>query len=341
MELTLEVIVDLAGELKDGSRASEKLREKIQGDATLGDIELLLDESLRGSDSYHNRALQDIVNNIGSRLGFEVEYGAYKPSSGNPSHDGLWVSNQLESEEVYLVVESKKSTTYTIDPEHQPGSYMEYLVDERGISPDQVYGLIVAGDDRKLDSLVHSVRGSEYRNRVRVITCDRLFELLSMQEQSELSHGQVAQVLLPMDTVNVGSLVDLMNRIVKESPGGGGSGSDDTPPESADFWDACREQAGVNRNAEGAIQFADEVTYAKALREVVGIAIDRGYLTQGDLPYTAGGQSRALVNSEPKHLSGTEMRRGSEVREGFWVECNHSSDTIEKYIRRFSADFVE
>jgi hypothetical protein len=341
MELTLEVIVDLAGELKDGSRASEKLREKIQDDATLGDIESLLDESLSGSDSYHNRALQDIVNNIGSRLGFEVEYGAYKPSSGGPAYDGLWVSNQLESEEVYLVVEIKKSTTYTIDPEHQPGSYMEYLVDERGISSGQVYGLIVAGDDRKLDSLVHSVRGSEYRNRVRVITCDRLFELLSMQEQSELSHAQVAQVLLPMDTVNVGSLVDLMNRIVKESPGGGESDTGESSGESTEFWKVCEKQAGVMKNGDGSLQFSDEVSYAEALRKVVGIAIDRGHLTQEDLPYTAGGRSRAMVNNKPNHLSGADMRRPSEVRDGFWVECNHSSDTIEKYIHRFSADFVE
>jgi hypothetical protein len=75
MDLTLEVLVDLAGPIEDESRASEKLREMLRDDATDADIETLMTEALSGTELYHNRALQDVINNIGERIGFTVEYG--------------------------------------------------------------------------------------------------------------------------------------------------------------------------------------------------------------------------------------------------------------------------
>ena len=78
MELTLELMVNLAGPINDGSSASEQFREVLLNEASTEDLENLMDESLEGTESYHNRALQDIVNNIGERIGFGVEYGRYQ-----------------------------------------------------------------------------------------------------------------------------------------------------------------------------------------------------------------------------------------------------------------------
>jgi hypothetical protein len=75
MDLTLEVLVDLAGPIEDESIASEKLREMLRDDATDADIETPMTEALSGTERYHNRALQDVINNIGERIGFAVEYG--------------------------------------------------------------------------------------------------------------------------------------------------------------------------------------------------------------------------------------------------------------------------
>lgn len=332
MELTLGVLIDLAGELEDGSRASEKLREKLQKAADLEDIENLLSESLGGSETYHNRALQDIVNNIGERLGFEVDYGAYQPTRSEPSSDGLWVTSNIEERDVFLVAETKKSTSYTINPENQPGSYMDKLADEEGLDENQVYGIIIVGEDRNLNSIVHSVRGSQYRNRIRVITCQRLIELLSMMVDNDLSHEQVARVLLPMDTVNVGAIVELMNRIVNPpKPPSGGNG----------FWNRLETEAGIVRQDNGAVSIPESVNASEALRKTVGIAFDEGYMTSDDLPYTATGQSRYLINTASEHENGNSMRRPHEVRKGIWVECNRSIDDIERCVQMLATDFID
>lgn len=325
MELTLEILVDLAGDLEDGSRASEKLREKLQQNATTDDVEDLLEESLDGTDGYHNRALQDVVNNIGQRLGFDVEYGPYRPNA-RPRYDGLWKSTDIESDTVHLVAETKKTAGFQINPKKQPGDYMDYLVEEQGLPKEQVYGLIIVGDNGdKVDSVVDSVRGSEYRNRIRVITCDRLFKLLSMAETSDLEHGQVAQVLLPMDTVNVGSLVELIDRIVEGTAGS--SGGD----RIRNLWE---EEAGVRRQQDGDVVFKErDFSAAERLRRVVGIAVDEGVIQRQELPYFAGGRTRCLINDEPVHPSGDEMTRGQEVRDGVFVECNLSKQQIHEKIR--------
>lgn len=330
MEFTLELLVELAGDLEDGSRPSEKLREKLQAEATTADIDDLLQEALAGTESYHNRALQDIVNNIGQRLGFEVEYGPYRPNS-RPRYDGLWQSRDLESEEVSLVVETKKSAGFQINPNKQPGSYMDHLVAENGLDASQVYGLIVVGeDDDDIGGVVDAVRGSEYRKRIRVITCHQLYALLAMADEGGLSRHQTAQVLLPMDTVNVGSLVDLIEKIVEGR----------TPdPRQTEFWRRCEAEAGVVRE-EGSIELqpVDGLAAAERLRTVVGIAIDTEHLTTEELPYHVSGGDRCLVNSAPEHPTGTAMRRPAEVREGFFVECNHSADQIERRIQAICAE---
>ena len=96
VELTLDRIVMLAGEWTDGSRTSEQFRGTINDEqTTTDDIEAYLHEATEGSDQYYNRALQDLANNIGRRLGFELTYGAYQRTSdtiGYHTTQRLWIS---------------------------------------------------------------------------------------------------------------------------------------------------------------------------------------------------------------------------------------------------------
>lgn len=328
MELSLKLLVELAGELSDGSPGSQKFREKLQEEASIEDVSDFLDEALEGADTYHNRALQDIVNNVGQRLGFEVEYGEYQPA-GYPRYDGLWRSTDLETEEVHLVVETKKTPGFQISPSQQPGEYMDRLVEEEGFEEKQVYGLIVVGEDGDdIGSVVASVRGSEYRNRIRVITCTRLLRLLEMASEGGLNRKQTAQVLLPMDTVNIGSLVDLIEKIV--------AGRSPEPP-TGEFWERLREEAGVIHQSDGEITIeSDDLAGAERLRRVVGISVDSGIINGDDLPYLADGEERCVANSVPKHPSGAEMSREKEVREGVFVECNYSVDKINNKVRHIA-----
>lgn len=176
---------------------------------SITEVKQFLNEALNGSKPYHNRALQDIVNNLGQRLGFSVEYGSYQGTTNNIGNDGLWISNAGEGDEdVNLVVETKKSTAYTIDP-GQAGGYMDQLAAERDLDPLSVFGLYVISDD-DIDTVVNMIRGSEYRDRIRSISASQLLTLLGIQEDFGLQHEQILNLLLPLDTINVGSLVGLV-----------------------------------------------------------------------------------------------------------------------------------
>ena len=213
VELTLERIVSLAGEWKDESRASQQFREIIEDEqTTTGEIESYLKEAVDGSESYHNRALQDLVNNIGRRLGFEVEYGIYQGVSDTIGYDGHWVSTATKMD-THLVVETKKSTAFSIGPE-QAGDYMEELVENEGLDRGQVYGLYVVGNG-DVETVSQTILGSKYRDRMRVITAQRLLDLLEIQADSGLRHDQVVDVLLPINAVDVGQLVGLIQDVIE------------------------------------------------------------------------------------------------------------------------------
>ena len=191
VELTLDLLVDIAGEYSNGSVSSERFRAILQDEQTTSaEVEQFLNEALNDSRPYHNRALQDIVNNLGQRLGFVVEYGSYQGTSTNIGTDGLWISNAGEGgEDINLVVETKKNTAYTINP-GQAGGYMDQLAAERDLDPSSVYGLYVIGDD-DVDTVVNTIRGSEYRDRIRSISASQLLTLLEIQEDSGLQHEQI------------------------------------------------------------------------------------------------------------------------------------------------------
>lgn len=244
VELTLDRLVNLAGEWTEDSRASEQFRQIIDDEQTTTDeIEAYLHEAIQGSEQYHNRALQDLINNIGRRLGFEIEYGVYQGTSETIGFDGLWTSTAT-GEETHLVVETKKSTAFSIDP-GQAGQYMDQLIQQEGVDRSQVYGLYVIGEG-DVETVAQTVFGSQYRDRMRVITAQRLLDLLEIQEDSGLRHDQVVDVLLPINAVDVGQLVELIQDVIEfreDAPGADDGGPRETGKSETD-WDGP--QTGAN-----------------------------------------------------------------------------------------------
>lgn len=122
---------------------------------------------------------------------------------------------------------------------------MEELVQEEGVDRSQVYGLYVIGDG-DVETVAQTVFGSQYRDRMRVITAQRLLDLLEIQEDSGLRHDQVVDVLLPINAVDVGQLVGLIQDVIEfreddPEPDGGDTGKT-TNPEVG--WDGP--QTGAN-----------------------------------------------------------------------------------------------
>jgi len=246
VDLTLDRIVSLAGDWKDESRASQQFREIIEDEqTTTREIESYLQEAVDGSDSYHNRALQDLVNNIGRRLGFEVEYGIYQGVRDTIGYDGHWISTATK-DDTHLVVETKKSTAFSIGPE-QAGEYMEELAEKEGLNRGQVYGLYVVGNGN-VETVSQTILGSKYRDRMRVISAQSLLDLLEIQSDSGLRHDQVVDVLLPINAVDVGQLVGLIQDVIefREQGSPTDDSTNDQPIEAGDdnSWDGP--QTGAN-----------------------------------------------------------------------------------------------
>ncbi len=89
-EKHIQQVIAIAGDgkLRDGSPASSEFRDFLRNVPS----ELLAkyaDECLTESFPDSGLALQDIVNEIGRRLDFQVIHGRYRGTSNQPGHDGL------------------------------------------------------------------------------------------------------------------------------------------------------------------------------------------------------------------------------------------------------------
>ena len=97
------------GKLKDGSVACTEFREflaAVPSRSLNGYVDHCLTQKFENS----GLALQDVVNEVGARLGFEVQPGRYRGTAGAIGHDGLWIAPEGHA----LVVEVKTTDAYAI-----------------------------------------------------------------------------------------------------------------------------------------------------------------------------------------------------------------------------------
>ena len=194
--------------LKDGSEASKRLREYLET-ADLELIESWVSQVLQsGSDG---RVLQDIVNALGVRLGFNVEYGLYQGRQGSIGFDGYWWLPGLN-----LIVECKTTDAYRISTDTLV-KYANELEHERGLvsTPDIliVVGRVDTGD------IEAQIRGSRKDDKIRVIGVESLLSLT--QAMAALAGGpateKLRQSLIPQDFTRLDNLSRLVSEVVYET----------------------------------------------------------------------------------------------------------------------------
>jgi hypothetical protein len=108
----VQQIIAFAGEgqLKDGHVASSEFRVFLSNMSS-GLLATYANQCLENSFNGSGLALQDIVNQIGARLGFSITNGRYRGTSGQVGYDGLW---KFPSGHVSLI-EVKTTDAYRID----------------------------------------------------------------------------------------------------------------------------------------------------------------------------------------------------------------------------------
>lgn len=161
-----------------------------------------LAESFNGS----GLALQDVVNEIGRRLGFDVSHGRYRGAVGYLGFDGLWRSPDKHA----LIVEVKTTDAYRIDLGVVAG-YRSGLIKSATLSEEQSSILIIVGRQDTGD-LEAQIRGSKHAWDVRLISTEALVRLLAVKEEVEdpRIQARIHAVLRPREFTRLDEIVDIL-----------------------------------------------------------------------------------------------------------------------------------
>ena len=204
----VEQIVAICGDgtLSDGSTCSVEFREFLQNIPSKI-LKKYSDECLDGSLARNQNSgliLQDIVNEVGDRLGYQAENGFYRGSSSRIGNDGLWLSTDFA-----FVIETKTSDlSIKLDI---IARYREKLIKSNKIKEDHSSILIVLGRQDTGD-LEAQIRGSKHAWDMRMIGIDSLFRLLGIKENlnDPRSINQITEMLKPIEYTRVDKLIDVV-----------------------------------------------------------------------------------------------------------------------------------
>lgn len=217
----MEQLIAFAGDgkLRDGNRTSEELRSllSVVPSEVIGNwIEDCLDQ--RFTD--FGLVLQDIVNEIGRRLGFEVRHGVYRGHT-NEGLDGLWRIPNGRA----ILIESKSSTSYAINLT-RIASYRKQVAPELGLSPEEISILLVVGTE-DTEELESQVRGSRFAWDIRLLGMKSLFRLVRLKESLDdpAVERQIQEILIPQEFTRLDRIVNLVfataedaQEVVDETP---------------------------------------------------------------------------------------------------------------------------
>jgi len=212
LELSIQQVVVNAGDgrLKDNSLCSEELRsylslvpsEKLQ-DYITGCLEQPFDNS--------GLVLQEIVNELGKRLEYQVEPGLYLGRRNQVGFDGIWRIPNGNS----LVVEVKTTDAYRIKLDTL-GNYRQQLVAEGRITLNSSMLIVVGREDT--GDLESQIRGSRYAWEMRVISVDALNKLVLLKEGTEEAETltKIRSILTPFEYTRLDNLVDVIFTATKD-----------------------------------------------------------------------------------------------------------------------------
>ena len=234
-----------------------------------GAVRDYVEECLRNSGDQYNRALQDLVNHIGTFLGFEVEFGRYQGVAGVVGFDGLWESPSG----FFVVVESKTSETYSVKTSTLVG-YVDGLISAGRIpSWDHALGLYVVGrPDPELNQLANAIIAEKRTHQLRILSANSLLSLAELTQTYEVSHEDILAVLRPSGP-SIDPVVELINRVVAGSlpdAAAVGDGAESASPALAGSAKAAPATSESPRYWLTPVASDDEMTAQQTVESLVG-----------------------------------------------------------------------
>lgn len=205
-ESTIEQIVTMAGDggLRDGSTCSNELREYLT-QASSQKLTTYIDHCLSSAFPKSGLVFQDLVNELGRRLDYDVRNGRYQGTPSAIGYDGIWKSPEGHT----IIVEVKTTDTYRI-PLDTVASYRQRLLAAKEIDePSSILMLVGRQDTGELEA---QIRGSRHAWDIRLVSADALLKLVQLKENSDdpETGRKIRSLLTPMEFTRLDALVDVM-----------------------------------------------------------------------------------------------------------------------------------
>lgn len=263
-ELRVDQVIVLAGDgkLKDGSVTSEEFRAFLRA-VPLNTLKKFTQETLEKGFQDSGFVLQDLVNEVGRRLGYTVENGRYRGVVNQVGHDGLWLSSFMR-----LVIEVKTTDAYRINL----STLASYAVSlGPGFSNHLPLGLLIVVGRQDTGDLEAQIRGSKFAWDVRVISVDSLLELASLIEVAvdKETEDALRSALLPVEYTRVDYLIELLSKLafdVERSAQAGQEEEGESSRRSPSPDTSAMEGASSNENVS-----------LEALRDIILTSIERTF----------------------------------------------------------------
>lgn len=205
----VRMAIDPDNSLKDGSPGSLAFRQfltEIDSKKLASFATYCLENAFTDS----GQVLQDIVNEIGRRLGFTAENGRYRGVRNDIGYDGIWsASNQS------LVVEVKTTDAYAINLD-VIANYRDRLIEANRIPKDTPILIVIGRKDTS--SLEAQVRGSRHAWSMRIVGIDALIKLMevNLSTSSDDVTEKIHTILRPFEYTRIDQIVDVVFTTVED-----------------------------------------------------------------------------------------------------------------------------
>jgi hypothetical protein len=202
----IDQLIAFAGEgkLRDGNTTTGEFRALLKAIPS-NLVGQWLNECLENRFTDFGFVVQDIVNEIGSRLGFDVTHGVYRGHS-NEGFDGLWRVPIARA----ILVESKSSTSYSINLS-RISDYRKQVAAQLGLRWENISILMVVGTE-DTSEFEAQVRGSRFAWDIRILGVQALYRLLKLKEALDdpKVERQIQDILFPQEFTRLDGIIDLV-----------------------------------------------------------------------------------------------------------------------------------
>ena len=206
LSFTIQQILAMAGDgkLRDGSACSDELRtflREVPSDFLIRASQFCLVNAFQDG----GLVLQDIINEIGRRLEFDVTHGLYRGTKNKTGFDGLWKAPECRD-----VVIEVKTTDYINIPLTKLHDYKRSLVKDGKVDDDACFLIVLGREDA--GSLEDQVRGSRHGWDTRLISVEGLTKLLQVKEKAdqESTIRQIRALLQPIQTTKLDNIIEIV-----------------------------------------------------------------------------------------------------------------------------------